>query len=106
MPREALLNLVVRDNQAIPPRGAMRIQAGDRLHVLVRQEAAVEFGRLLERWRNGPLELGVVPRIRPRGAAPVFSSGPWDPADGDAGRPARVRGIDVAARLRTRRDKP
>jgi cell volume regulation protein A len=36
----------------------------------------------------------------------VFSTGPWDPADGDPGRPARVRGIDVAARLRTRRDKP
>ncbi len=105
MPREALLNLVVRENQAIPPRGAMRVLAGDRLHVLVRQEAAVEFRKLLERWRDGPLERGVVPRIRPRGAAPVFSTGPWDPADGDPGRPPRVRGIDVAARLRTRRDK-
>ena len=106
LPRDALLNLIVREGQAIPPRGSMRVEAGDRLHVLVRQEAAVEFGRLLDRWRDGPLDRAVRPRMPMRGMAPVFSTGPWDPADGDAGRPDRVRGVPVAERLRTRRDRP
>ena len=106
LPRDALLNLVVRANQAIPPRGSMRIQPGDRLHVLVRQEAAVEFGALLERWRNGPVDREERPQVRPRGTAIVFSTGPWDPADGDPGRPRQVRGVPVAYQLRTRRDSP
>jgi cell volume regulation protein A len=106
MPRDALLNLIVRDGQAIPPRGSMRVQGGDRLHILVRQEVAVEFGELLERWRTGPLERPARPRPQPRGAAPVFSTGPWDPEDGDPSRPRAVRGVPVAEQLRTRRDRP
>jgi cell volume regulation protein A len=104
LPREALLNLVLRGQEAIPPRGSTVIQAGDRLHVLVRQEAAVEFRGLLERWRSGPV--GAPPRPRVPPASTVFTSGPWSPADGDPGRPDRVRGIEVVDRLRTRRDAP
>ena len=40
LPREALVNVIVRGDEAIPPRGSTRIEAGDRLHVLVRQEVA------------------------------------------------------------------
>ena len=42
LPREALLNVIVRGERAIPPRGSTVVEAGDQLHVLVRQEAAVD----------------------------------------------------------------
>ena len=34
LPREALVNVIVRGGEAIPPRGSTRIEAGDRLHLL------------------------------------------------------------------------
>ena len=107
MPRDALLNIVVRGERAIPPRGSMRIEAGDRLHVLVRQEAAVEFRELLHRWRDGPLEEPRRVERRPRSSPTIFSTRPWDAElGGDPSRPTHVSGIEVAERLRTRRDKP
>src|SRR5262249_33209401 len=54
MPRDALLNVIVRGDQAIPPRGSTRIEAGDRLHVLVRPGAAIDFSKLLARGRSRP----------------------------------------------------
>jgi potassium/hydrogen antiporter len=105
LPRDALLNLVVRGDQAIPPRGSTVVEAGDHLHVLVRQEAAVEFGALLRRWREGP----ITPRPRrPVGtrAGSVFSTGRRIPVQGDASRPGRVQGHAVIEQLRTRRDVP
>jgi potassium/hydrogen antiporter len=56
LPREALLNVIVREDRAIPPRGSTVIAAGDRLHVLIRAEVAGQFPSLLERWRSGPIE--------------------------------------------------
>ena len=47
LPREALLNVIVRGDRAIPPRGSTIVQAGDQLHLIVRQEVAVEFQHLL-----------------------------------------------------------
>ena len=47
LPREALLNVIVRGDRAIPPRGSTIVQAGDQLHLIVRQEVAVEFQDLL-----------------------------------------------------------
>jgi potassium/hydrogen antiporter len=105
LPRDALLNLVVRGDQAIPPRGSTVVEAGDHLHVLVRQEAAVEFGALLRRWREGP----ITPRPRrPVGtrAVSVFSTGRRIPVDGEPARPQRVQGHAVIEQLRTRRDTP
>jgi potassium/hydrogen antiporter len=55
LPREALVNVIVRDGEALLPRGSTRIAGGDRLHVLVRQEAAPEVRDLLARWRRGPI---------------------------------------------------
>jgi potassium/hydrogen antiporter len=107
LPRDALLNVIIRGDQAIPPRGSTRIEPGDHLHVLVRQEAAIDFRPLLESWRDGPV--GPPPRPRPiaTGPAPaIFSSRPWRPEDGDAGRPKRVGDQDVVEQLRTRRDQP
>nr|MDQ3934311.1 potassium/proton antiporter [Actinomycetota bacterium] len=34
LPREAVVNVIVRGDEAIPPRGATRLRAGDRVHVL------------------------------------------------------------------------
>jgi cell volume regulation protein A len=107
LPRDALLNVIIRGEQAIPPRGSTRIEPGDHLHVLVRQEAAIDFRPLLDRWRDGPI--GPPPRPRPiaTGPAPaIFSSRPWRADDGDAGRPGRVGDQDVVDQLRTRRDQP
>jgi len=108
LPREALLNVVIRDGQAFPPRGSTRIEAGDRLSVLVRQEVAVEFRELLGRWRDGPVGRAPTPYRLPQST--VMTSGPWRPgADGDEGDPSRPRAVDgvaVAEQLRTRRDRP
>ncbi len=104
LPREALLNVIVRGDQAIPPRGSTRIDAGDTLHVLVRQESAIEFRAILERWRDGPV--GDPPRTRPpprTWRAPAITR-PWRPEDGDPARPARLLGLTVVEQLRTRRD--
>ncbi|HXE46356.1 MAG TPA: potassium/proton antiporter [Conexibacter sp.] len=106
LPRAAIVNVIVRDGQAIPPRGSTRIEAGDRLHVLIRREEMDTMRRLLERWRDGPV--GPPPRAPriPEGHAPVFSVRRWDPADGDPASAERVAGRGVADRLRTRRDMP
>jgi cell volume regulation protein A len=103
LPREALLNVIIRGDQAIPPRGSTRIEAGDRLHVLVRQEVAIEFRELLARWRNGPIGPRAIERPLPHSA--IISSRPWGADEGDPGRPATVDGIEVVDQLRTRRDQ-
>src|SRR5206468_1197751 len=51
LPRQALVNVIVREDEAIPPRGSTVVEAGDRLHVLVREEVSEEFEALIERWR-------------------------------------------------------
>ena len=104
LPRDALLNIIIRGQQAILPRGSTRIEAGDRLHILVRQEAAVEMRSLLERWREGPIGRRPRPRATIRAAAAPFTMGPWDLADGDPARPPTVGGVPVVDHLRTRRD--
>ena len=40
LPREALVNVIVRDGEAIPPRGSTRIEDGDRLR---RRDAAIRL---------------------------------------------------------------
>jgi cell volume regulation protein A len=106
LPREALLNVIVRGERAIPPRGSTIVEAGDQLHVLVRQEVAVEFGALLDRWRRGPLEVPERRRPMPRSRPAVTSVRPWGHEDGDPSRPAAVAGHAVVEQLRTRRDEP
>jgi potassium/hydrogen antiporter len=106
LPRDALLNLIIRSDQALPPRGSTRIEPGDHLHILVRQETAVDFQALLRRWRDGPV--GPPARARPalRATTTIFSSRPWLDGDGDPARPTSVGKIDVVDQLRTRRDQP
>ena len=106
LPREALLNVIVRGDRAIPPRGSTIVQAGDQLHLIVRQEVAVEFQHLLSQWRTGPLEAHKRPRPRVLSRPAVTSVRPWGPDDGDPSRPSAVSGIEVVDQLRTRRDEP
>jgi potassium/hydrogen antiporter len=107
LPREALVNVIVREGEAVLPRGSTRVAGGDRLHVLVRQEAAPEVRELIARWRRGPIGPDATPpRPRLAGAAPVFHVRRWSEADGDAARPDGVAGLAVLDRLRSRRDMP
>jgi len=106
LPREALLNVMVRGERAIPPRGSTVVEAGDELHVIVRQELAVEFRELLRRWRDGPLGVRERPVPRPRSRPSVTTVRPWEDGDGDPSRPREIAGRLVVDQLRTRRDEP
>jgi cell volume regulation protein A len=105
LPRDALLSVIVRGEEAVLPRGSTRVEAGDRLHVVVRSEVANRMQALVERWATGPT---VEPEPAPlvSGASLVFSSRPWDEEeDGDPAHPDQVGGVPVREHLRTRRDK-
>src|SRR3954467_5534610 len=63
LPRDRPVNVIVRGYNALPRRGSTRVEEGDRLHVLVRQEVADEVDELLLRWRTGPLNRRDRPRL-------------------------------------------
>ncbi len=108
LPREAVVNVIVRGEEAIPPRGSTILRAGDRLHVLLRSELSRDVHRIVERWRGGPV--GPPPRAptRPQGRPTLFTVSPLEQAalDGGAARPTAVAGAAVTAQLRIRRDVP
>jgi len=105
LPRQALVNLIVRDRQAILPRGSTAINAGDELHLMVRREARAEIGELTDRWRQGPLGEPAPAEIGVRGSPQIFSVRPTRAADGDTGEPLAVAGVPVARVLRNRPDR-
>jgi potassium/hydrogen antiporter len=104
LPRDALLSVIVRGEEAILPRGSTRIERDDRLHVVVRKEVADQVPRLLERWRYGPLGPPARAAPRLRASTAVFTARPWNEHDGDPGFPRRIGEVEVAEQLRTRRD--
>jgi cell volume regulation protein A len=106
LPRDALVSLIIRGNEALLPRGSTRLEAGDRLLVLVRREVARELPELLERWRTGPVHTPVRPPRTYTGSVPVYTARPWSDADGDAAHPREIVGNPVVEHLRTRRDVP
>jgi potassium/hydrogen antiporter len=106
LPREALVNVIVRRGEALPPRGSTRLEAEDRLHILVRTPARPAVERLFERWRSGPIGQPALAVGPPPARPSVFAARPWRPEDGDAAYPRDVNGIAVAMVLRRRRDKP
>jgi cell volume regulation protein A len=105
LPRDALLSVIVRGREAVLPRGSTRIEAGDRLHVVVRQEVADAVPRLLERWRAGPAQRADAARRPLRASTAVFTTRPWGDEDGDPAYPRRVMDLAVVDHLRTRRDR-
>ena len=99
LPREALVSVIVREDQALLPRGSTEIEAGDRLHILVRQP--------VRELRGGPVRaVARGPDRRGRGAAsptlpgrpPIFSVRPWRDEFGDPGNPEDVTGWRWCAR--------
>jgi len=106
LPRTALINLIVRNEQALLPRGSTVIEAGDELHILVRRETRNQIARLIETWHRGPIEGPPTLPIGVRGSPAIFSVRPTRASDGDTGAPESVDGVDVALTLRTRSDVP
>jgi potassium/hydrogen antiporter len=103
LPREALVNVIVRDGHAIPPRGSTELREGDELHVLVRGELRDEVERQTERWVKGPIGRPPPPPLPRRAASQVFSVRPLRDGE-DPGAPSEIDGIPVVAVLRSRRD--
>ena len=106
LPRDALVSLIVRGDEALLPRGSTRLEEGDRLLVLVRREIAQDLPALLERWRKGPVHTPVRPPRTYTGSVPVYTARPWSDDDGDPAHPRAIRGNRVVEHLRTRRDVP
>jgi cell volume regulation protein A len=106
LPRDALVSLIVRGDEALLPRGSTRLEAGDRLLVLVRREVAQDLPEIVERWRKGPVHKPVRPRRTYTGSVPVYTSRPWNEADGDPAHPRDIAGNPVVEHIRTRRDVP
>jgi potassium/hydrogen antiporter len=106
LPRDALVNVLVRGDEALPPRGSTRLEAGDRLHIVARQTAIAALEEARERWRSGPVGPASRPDRVPTGSAPIFTTRPWTEDDGDPDAPAVVLGLQVVERLNTRWDVP
>lgn len=107
LPREAVVTVIVREGQAIPPRGSATIRAGDSLHVLYREEVARLIPSLIGRWRSGPLDGPQSMRAPVRGTNPIFVSRRWElDRDGDPAHPRALLGAEVLQQLRVRRDEP
>ena len=106
LPRDALINVIVRKDRALLPRGSTRLEAGDRVHMVVSQDVTGELEGLLDRWADGPLGPAPRPRPRLRGGLPVFTVRRWEESDGDPARPRSVVGLPVVDHLRSRNDVP
>ena len=106
LPREALVSVIVRGDEALLPRGSTRLEVGDRLHILVRGYLVKRVEGLFDLWREGPI--GVAQElVRPvAGHAVIFSVRPWRDEMGDAGNPEVINGVEVLRRVRTRHDAP
>ncbi len=104
LPRDALVNVIVRDGRAIPPRGSTELREGDELHVLVRGELREEVEELTRQWHQGPIGIQPPPQLPPRGASLVFTVRPGDEIE-DPSAPREIDGIAVVSILRSRRDR-
>jgi potassium/hydrogen antiporter len=99
LPREALVNVIVRDGNALPPRGSTELQEGDELHILVRSELRDEVEALTKKWAKGPLGREAPPPLPRRGAPQVFTV---RPARDDDEPGEEIDGIPIVTVLRDR----
>ena len=103
LPREALLNVIVRDGEAVPPRGSTELRDGDELHILVRSELRDEVEAMTHKWATGPIGKPAPAPLPRRGASQVFSVRPL-PDGIEAKDLDEIDGIPVHAILRSRRE--
>ena len=104
LPREALVNVIVRDGHAIPPRGSTELREGDELHILVRGELREEVEELTRRWHEGPIGApAAAAAAAARRLAGLLGAAGAATID-DPSAPTEVDGIPVLAVLRSRRD--
>jgi potassium/hydrogen antiporter len=102
LPREALVNVIVRDGNALPPRGSTELLEGDELHILVRSELRDEVEALTRKWAKGPIGKPAPPPLPRRGASQVFTVRPAR----EQGEPGEeIDGIPVARVLRDRSER-
>ena len=106
LPRDALVSIIVRNGQALLPRGSSRIEAGDRLHIFVRISARAEVEELFGRWSDGPIGDDDLELITPAGRPAIFTVRPWVETDEPQEALASVTGVAVARTLRVRRGAP
>ncbi|HVD41213.1 MAG TPA: potassium/proton antiporter [Solirubrobacterales bacterium] len=102
LPREALVNVIVRDGDALPPRGSTELREGDELHILVRSELRDEVEQLTRKWTKGPIGKPAPPPLPRRGASQVFTVRPAHD-DGELGE--EVDGIPIASVMRDRSER-
>lgn len=102
LPREALVNVIVRDGNALPPRGSTELREGDELHILVRSELRDEVEELTKKWKEGPIGKPAPPPLPRRGASQVFTV---RPARGDGELGEKIDGIPIATVLRDRSER-
>jgi cell volume regulation protein A len=104
LPREALVNVIVRDGRAIPPRGSTELQEGDELHILVRSELREEVEALTKAWTKGPIGSPPPPPLPRQASSQVFTVRPTR-RDDDLSTLSEVDGIPVVAIVRSRGDR-
>lgn len=102
LPREALVNVIVRDGNALPPRGSTELREGDELHILVRSELRDEVEALTKRWAQGPIGKATPPPLPRRAASQVFTVRPVR-GDGELGE--EIDGIPVVRVMRSRSER-
>jgi cell volume regulation protein A len=102
LPREALVNVIVRDGNAMPPRGSTELQEGDELHILVRSELRDEVEALTDHWAKGPIGRPAPPPLPRRGASQVFTVRPVR-GDGELGE--EIDGVPIVRVMRDRSER-
>ena len=106
LPRDAIVNVIVRGDRAIPPRGSTRLLAGDDLHLLINEESVPRARAAVDRWRAGPIGPPPRPRRPITGRRPIFTVWSWnEDRDGNVARPNAIAGRSVVEQLRIRRDQ-
>ncbi|MGN6274952.1 MAG: potassium/proton antiporter [Solirubrobacterales bacterium] len=102
LPREALVNVIVRDGNALPPRGSTELREGDELHILVRSELRDEVEEMTKRWAEGPIGREAPAPLPRRAASQVFTV---RPARGDGELGNEIDGIPIVRVLRDRSER-
>ncbi len=101
--------MIVRGDEAIPPRGVTRLRAGDRIHVLMRREARRGSVPGADRRAGARARSARRPRAAARARRAASRSSPRARGRRPTAtrpRPPRIAGQSLLEQLRIRRDRP